>query len=134
MLNLFNAVFCGWETSERGRFNIRSGRANPLGFKCLRLTNTGRVGRFPKDDERKIVFQDPTVPSRQSLSPGFNSVKDFPEHSRVIHPSDFPLCTYAYAVSYAGAQKVLYVALVDIRIQSITRVSDSTVTANTRAM
>ncbi|KAI7782797.1 hypothetical protein LA080_012838 [Diaporthe eres] len=76
----------------------------------LWLGNVGEslVGRFPKDDERKIVFQDPTVPSRQHLSPGFNSVKEFPEHSRVIHPSDFPLCTYAYAVSYAGAQKILY--------------------------
>ncbi|KAJ0103955.1 hypothetical protein J7T55_010972 [Diaporthe amygdali] len=74
----------------------------------------GNVGeRFPKDDERKIVFQDPTVPSRQNLSPGFNSVKAFPDQSRVIHPSDFPLCTYAYAVSYAGAQKVLYHGGVD---------------------
>lgn len=71
------------------------------------ISNIRWVGRFPKDDERKIVFQDPTVPSRQDLSPGFNSVKEFPEHSRVIHPSDFPLCTYAYSVSYAGAQKVL---------------------------
>lgn len=88
-------------------------------------SNIRCVCRFPKDDERKIVFQDPTVPSRQYLSPGFNSVKEFPEHSRVIHPSDFPLCTYAYAVSYAGAQKILYVALINFRIQSIKQLSDS---------
>ncbi|KAH8759873.1 hypothetical protein F5883DRAFT_524803 [Diaporthe sp. PMI_573] len=77
-------------------------------YSALRVILTsGGTSRFPKDDERKIVFQDPTVPSRGNLSPGFNSVKSFPEHSRVIHPSDFPLCTYAYAVSYAGAQKIL---------------------------
>lgn len=65
--------------------------------------------RFPKDDQRKIVFQDPTVPSHQEMSPGFEALKDFPEKSRIIHPTDFPVCSYAYAVTYEGAQKVLCV-------------------------
>ncbi|KAK0107389.1 hypothetical protein ONS95_004081 [Cadophora gregata] len=78
----------------------------PPDWDLLWLGNIGE--RFPADDNRKIQINDPTVPPRADLSPGFDAVKELPERSRFLHPTDFPACTYAYAVSYAGAQKILY--------------------------
>ena len=61
-------------------------------------------------DQRTYVIQDdPTVPSFNQLR--LNNpelLAQWPEHSRVVHVVGSPICTYAYAVSYRGAQKILY--------------------------
>lgn len=31
-----------------------------------------------------------------------------PPHSRIVHQADAPICAFAYAVSYRGAQRILY--------------------------
>ncbi|KAL9116599.1 MAG: hypothetical protein Q9187_006877, partial [Circinaria calcarea] len=64
----------------------------------------------PKDDGRVYVINnDLSVPTFGKLH--INNpemMKEFPEHSRIIHITGGPICTYAYALSLAGARKVLY--------------------------
>ena len=61
-------------------------------------------------DQRTYVIQnDPTVPAVDRLqlnNPDF--LHQWPDHSRVVHVVGKPICTYVYALSYRGAQKILY--------------------------
>lgn len=59
-----------------------------------------------KSNLHETVFHDPTVP--YNLSVGFADMMSyFPARSRVLHTSNFPLATFAYAISFPGAQKIL---------------------------
>ncbi|KAK3050665.1 hypothetical protein LTR09_008031 [Extremus antarcticus] len=56
------------------------------------------------------IFADPTLPDRTDLHPFTASLLtalDVPDHSRVLHRSKWPLCTFGYAVTRASAQKIL---------------------------
>lgn len=61
-------------------------------------------------DQRTYVIQnDPTVPAVDQLymnNPEF--LHRWPDHSRIVHVVGKPICTFAYALSYKGAQKILY--------------------------
>ena len=61
-------------------------------------------------DPRTYVIQDdPTVPAVNQLAMGNPELlRPWPDHSRVVHVAGHPLCTLAYAVSYRGAQKILW--------------------------
>ncbi|KAF4548250.1 Hypothetical protein D9617_30g011550 [Elsinoe fawcettii] len=61
-----------------------------------------------QDDHRSISYLDETVPIIEDRSPGFNDRYTFPDKTRVVHMSDFPLCTFGYAVSLQGARKILF--------------------------
>jgi hypothetical protein len=62
-----------------------------------------------------MIIQDPTVPI--DLSYGFRkAMEHFSIHTRILHPSDYPLATFAYALSAAGAQKVLSVFPLKLKI------------------
>ena len=60
---------------------------------------------------RFLISNDPTVPPpshRWNMwQPGFNDV-DIGNSTRVVSANNHALCTLAYAISYAGAQKILY--------------------------
>ncbi|KAF2218144.1 hypothetical protein BDZ85DRAFT_270893 [Elsinoe ampelina] len=60
------------------------------------------------DDIEAFQYNDVTVPVTSDSSPEFNDQHMFPDQSRTVHRSDFPLCTFGYAVSYQGAQKILF--------------------------
>lgn len=64
----------------------------------------------PKDDDRVYVINnDLSVPKIDKLR--INNpemMKEFPDHTRIIHVAGAPICTYAYALSLAGARKVLW--------------------------
>lgn len=69
--------------------------------------------KLDNPDTRKYVIEnDPTVPGYDHVT-GFVGWRDYPEHTRFIHRSGAPICTFAYAVSYKGAQKLLYSLSVD---------------------
>ncbi|KAI9840909.1 MAG: hypothetical protein M1837_001236 [Sclerophora amabilis] len=53
------------------------------------------------------VHPDPTVPPRDHCT-GQHRFKEYPARTRWIHETGSPVCTFAYAVSLAGAQKILY--------------------------
>ena len=63
-----------------------------------------------KDDARVyVILNDPSVPNLTNLrSDNKEEMKQFPNHSRLIHMAGEPLCSFAYAISAKGAQKLLY--------------------------
>lgn len=72
----------------------------------------GHCGNSPvEDDNRRFVIKnDPTVPPAQHRQ-NFATIPDmgsYDNHTRIIFPSNGGVCTYSYALSYRGAQKVLY--------------------------
>ena len=69
---------------------------------------------FPKDDQRMYVLpDDQSVPDHQSLKANnIDQLKTYPEHSRLIHMAGGPICSFAYAVNYRSAQKLLFGASV----------------------
>lgn len=64
------------------------------------------------DSRKYIIEDDPTVPGYDEIK-GFIKWEEYPEHTRFVHRTGGPICTFAYALSYKGAQKVLYALSVD---------------------
>lgn len=65
---------------------------------------------FPGDERRVLVENDPTVTPYVHRT-NFAAVPDMTRYdntTRIIYPSNGGTCTYAYALSYRGAQKVLF--------------------------
>ncbi|KAF2685120.1 glycosyltransferase family 25 protein [Lentithecium fluviatile CBS 122367] len=57
-----------------------------------------------------LIYNDNTVPSKDHLdyvTSTFLNNLHVPEHSRMVHRSYWPLCTFAYAVTRASAQRIL---------------------------
>jgi hypothetical protein len=59
-----------------------------------------------KDDRRFLIENDETVAPKAN-QPSLKALKDFPEGTRMVHRAGAPLCSFGYAVSYRGAQKIL---------------------------
>ncbi|KAI1454652.1 glycosyltransferase family 25 protein [Annulohypoxylon moriforme] len=73
----------------------------------------------PDDDpsiaymSRKFVIEkDSTVPPKGRVT-GLVNFADYPEHTRWVHITGAPICTFAYALSQRGARKVLFDLSVD---------------------
>lgn len=58
------------------------------------------------------ILGDATVPALDRVT-GLVDFRLYPEHSRWVHVTAAPMCTFAYAVSRRGAQKILYDLSVD---------------------
>ena len=57
------------------------------------------------------MFNDVTVPQSQHLDPGFGSkelTEKYGNHTRAVHHVTEPVCSTAYAVTQAAAQRILY--------------------------
>ena len=70
--------------------------------------------QFPQDDDRMYVLpNDQSVPDHNSLRDNnIDQMKTYPEHSRLIHMAGGPICSFAYAVNYRSAQKLMFGASV----------------------
>lgn len=64
------------------------------------------------DTRKYLIENDQTVPSFKNIK-GMIKWQDYPERTRFVHRTGGPICTFAYALSYTGAQKVLYALSVD---------------------
>jgi hypothetical protein len=56
------------------------------------------------------LFEDQTIPDRTDLHPFTASLLtalSVPEHTRVLHRSQFPLCSFGYSVTRVSAEKIL---------------------------
>jgi hypothetical protein len=58
------------------------------------------------DHREYLIENDPTVPPK-AHQPWLKALKDYPEGTRLMHRAGSPICTFAYAVSLRGAQKIL---------------------------
>ncbi|KAK7698645.1 hypothetical protein SLS64_012384 [Diaporthe eres] len=74
---------------------------------------------LPDDDAGKVammrrytILNDATVPPLDHVT-GIVDFKAHPERTRWVHVTAAPICTFAYAVSNRGAQKILYDLSVD---------------------
>jgi hypothetical protein len=61
---------------------------------------------------RYMIHNDQTVPPVKNLS-GLLNFTDFPEHTRWVHVTGAPICSFAYALSQRGARRVLFDLSVD---------------------
>ena len=74
---------------------------------------SSRPSTTPVSLLRVAVASDPTVPAPQHLRPHPFALLDdlatqYPPHTRTVHAVSDTACTFAYAVSHRGAQKLLY--------------------------
>jgi GR25 family glycosyltransferase involved in LPS biosynthesis len=92
-------------------------RSTPYGsnWDILWLGHCGE-GLRPDDARLFIILNDITVPPLSSFTNkwgrGFDPAAYGPPHTRFVYASNLPVCTFAYAVSRSGAQKLLYYASV----------------------
>jgi len=69
----------------------------------------GHCGDVPPkgDDRRYIIENDPTV-APKAHQPWLMELKNYPDGTRSVRKAGAPICTFGYAVSLRGAQKILY--------------------------
>ena len=61
-----------------------------------------------RDDRQKLIRDDPTVASERHITGnGGFSWSDYPPHTRVVYVPGDNICSFAYALSAAGARKAL---------------------------
>ena len=79
-------------------------------------------GNIPKG--RVVLLNDPTVPEHDYLADLLSKDDDprskYPQHTRVVHHAMGSQCSLAYAISQAGARKLLY----EMGIKSFSREYD----------
>jgi hypothetical protein len=62
---------------------------------------------LPTDDDRRYIIENDETVAPKAHQPWLRGLKDLPEHTRMVHKTGAPICTFGYAVSYRGAQKIL---------------------------
>ncbi|KAI0147219.1 glycosyltransferase family 25 protein [Xylariaceae sp. FL1272] len=65
-----------------------------------------------KEHPKFVINNDATVPPIDKIT-GLVDFHQYPEHTRFLHVSGGPICSFAYALSQRGARKVLYGLSVD---------------------
>lgn len=71
--------------------------------------SSGGAASLPKG--RVVSYDDSTVPERQYLKTVYNTdnlKEEYPSHARVTHHASNGACSLGYAVSQAGARRLLY--------------------------
>lgn len=112
------------ETVAKGTRALLGSGSNPSspygdGWDLLWLGHCGEI--FPEQlDENKdeplytkyIIENDKTVPPLDKIT-GLVDFKKHPEFTRWVHVTGAPICSFAYALTRRGAQKVLFDLSVD---------------------
>ncbi|KAK0101592.1 hypothetical protein ONS95_006755 [Cadophora gregata] len=62
---------------------------------------------LPKGDDRRYTISNDETVAPKAHQPWLMGLKDMPEKTRMVHKVGAPICTFGYAVSYRGAQKLL---------------------------
>ncbi|PQE25029.1 glycosyltransferase family 25 protein [Rutstroemia sp. NJR-2017a BVV2] len=61
----------------------------------------------PENDDRQYVIENDETVAPKAQQSWITTLKDLPEHTRIVHKAGAPICSFGYAVSYRGAQKIL---------------------------
>jgi hypothetical protein len=62
---------------------------------------------LPEHDDRRYIIENDETVAPKAHQPWLKALADYPEGTRLVQKSGAPLCSFAYAVSYRGAQKLL---------------------------
>jgi len=62
---------------------------------------------LPKNDDRRYTIANDETVAPKAHQPWLKGLKDLPEKTRIVHKAGAPMCTFGYAVSYRGAQKIM---------------------------
>jgi hypothetical protein len=62
---------------------------------------------LPIDDDRRYIINNDETVAPKEHQPWLKALSEYPDHTRMIHKTGAPICTFAYAVSARGAQKIL---------------------------
>lgn len=62
---------------------------------------------LPKDNANLYTISNDMTVAPKAHQPWLKALKDLPENTRIIHKAGAPTCTFGYAVSIRGAQKIL---------------------------
>ncbi|TAQ88257.1 hypothetical protein B7494_g3434 [Chlorociboria aeruginascens] len=63
---------------------------------------------FPKGDDRRYIISNDTTVAPKAHQPWLAGLADYPDYTRIVHKAGAPICSFAYAVSRRGAQKLLW--------------------------
>ncbi|KAL3417727.1 lps glycosyltransferase [Phlyctema vagabunda] len=63
---------------------------------------------LPENDNRKYMIQQDETVAPKTQQGWLKALADYPEKTRIVHRAGAPICTFGYAVSYRGAQKILF--------------------------
>jgi len=63
---------------------------------------------LPKGDDRRYIIQNDETVAPKAHQGWLKGLKDMPEGTRMVHAAGAPICTFGYAISLRGAQKILW--------------------------
>jgi len=62
---------------------------------------------LPEHDDRRFIISDDITVAPKEHQPWLRALADYPEGTRLVQKAGAPICSFAYAVSFRGAQKLL---------------------------
>jgi hypothetical protein len=62
---------------------------------------------LPQNDDRRYIIEHDDTVAPKAHQTWLKGLKEYPEYTRMVHRAGAPMCTFGYAVSYRGAEKIL---------------------------
>lgn len=62
---------------------------------------------LPEHDDRRYIIENDETVAPKAHQPSLHGLKTMPEGTRWVHKAGAPICSFGYAVSYRGAEKIL---------------------------
>lgn len=62
---------------------------------------------LPEHDDRRYIIENDETVAPKAHQPSLHGLREMPEGTRWVHKAGAPLCSFGYAVSYRGAEKIL---------------------------
>lgn len=62
---------------------------------------------LPKNDDRRYIIENDETVAPKAHQTWLKGLAEFPDYTRIVHKAGAPICTFGYAVSYRGAEKIL---------------------------
>jgi hypothetical protein len=68
----------------------------------------GHCGDYlPENDDRRYIIENDETVAPKAHQTWLRGLAEYPDYTRMVHKAGAPICTFGYAVSYRGAEKIL---------------------------